>query len=414
MKRRWQIPDPVLFLLTFAATVVGALMIFDAGYVRSLAQGLGPIPKEFTSQTMYSVAALVMAYGCARIAIGHWRRWATPLFWVAFLALVAVEVFGKEMNGAKRWLDLGVLVQPAEFMKVGCVLFLAAVFAVRKPWVSPKKRPRDWADWMDRIGVPKLIRALPVLAVLAAVYLVEREPDLGTAAVIAAIAFFLIFLGGVSRVSLAILVLVTAFGLIAMVKQEPYRLDRILNHAQRWNPDHVDDVGYQTTQSEAAMANGGWTGVGIGAGRSKHMLPAATTDFILATTGEEFGILGVFFVLAILGGITFRLIQLGNRHRDKFGRLILYGTASWIGVQTCVNVMMANGYLPAIGIPLPFVSSGGSSLIALWIAIGICQSVVARTPASPRVTPAEEPRSELTARGGRQAPIPEVRTPVHR
>ncbi|HRF60274.1 MAG TPA: FtsW/RodA/SpoVE family cell cycle protein [Fimbriimonadaceae bacterium] len=414
MKRRWQIPDPALFLLTFAATLIGALMIFDAGYARSLAQGLGPIPREFTSQAMFAFVALIVAYGCARVSVGQWRRWAVPLFWLSFLSLLAVEFFGKEMNGAKRWIDVGVLVQPAEFAKIACVVFLAAVFASRKPWVAPKKSPRDWAAWMDRVGMPKLIRGLPLLAVLVAVYLVEREPDLGTAAVIGAVAFILIFLGGVSRWSLVAVVIVTGIGLFAMVKQEPYRIDRITNHAQRWNPDHVDDVGYQTTQSEAAMANGGWTGVGIGAGRSKHMLPAATTDFILATTGEEFGLLGVLFVLVVLGGITFRLIVLGNRHQDKFGKLILYGTASWIGVQTCVNVMMANGYLPAIGIPLPFVSSGGSSLVALWIAIGICQSVVAKPRQSHRAVVQDDERAAEPSRARRQTPRPEPRMPVHR
>lgn len=378
MRRAWTTPDLPLLILATATTLLGALMIFDAGYARSLAQGNGPIPREFSGQVFFAIIAMFLGWLASRWSIESYQKGAKIIFAVSCLALLAVEFFGKSMNGAKRWLDIGpISVQPAEFVKVAAILFLAAIFVSRKPWKAPKKAPRDWAEWMDRVAFPKLKRGLPIFAVLIAAYVIEREPDLGTAAIVIVIAFAMMVFGGVSWKSIVALTAVGAVGIFGMIKAEPYRIDRIVNHTQRWKPDHVDDTGYQTTQSETAMASGGVVGVGIGAGRAKHMLPAATTDFILATIGEELGLIGSLGVLGLLGWITFRLIGLARRASDPFAQLVLAGTATWIGVQTCTNMMMANGLLPAIGIPLPFISSGGSSLLALWIGVGLCQSAAA-------------------------------------
>jgi cell division protein FtsW len=234
---------------------------------------------------------------------------------------------------------------------------------------------------MDTVMVPKLRRCLPGLWVLLAVVLINKEPDLGTAAVIAATAFVMFVAGGVTRKTLFVGVLLAALGVGAMIKQEPYRMERIANHASRWSDQNMDDTGYQTVQSEVAQASGGVLGVGIGAGRAKHVLPATTTDFIMATVGEEFGLLGSLVVVGLLGAFVLRLIVLAGRAETQFGALVLTGIAAWIGVQACTNIMMANGFLPAIGIPLPFISSGGSSLISLWLGIGLAQAVLAPLPA---------------------------------
>jgi cell division protein FtsW len=135
------------------------------------------------------------------------------------------------------------------------------------------------------------------------------------------------------------------------------------------------DGGYQTVVSETALARGGLFGVGIGNGIAKHKLPAPTTDFVLATVGEEFGLLGVLVVVGLLAVVTWRLFWLAARAPDTFSRLALVGMAVWIGIQTCTSVTMVNGTLPPIGIPLPFVSYGGSSLLALWMGVGISMSV---------------------------------------
>jgi cell division protein FtsW (lipid II flippase) len=181
----------------------------------------------------------------------------------------------------------------------------------------------------------------------------------------------------VSRGTLIAGGLIALVGVGWLVTHETYRMDRIRHHMDRWAEENMDDIGWQTVQSEIGQAAGGVVGVGPGAGRAKHVLPAATTDFINATIGEEFGLIGMLGVLGVLGALAMRLFMAARQASSRFGGLVLIGLGSWIGIQTCVNVMMSNGLLPAIGIPMPFVSSGGSSLIALWLGIGIANSVLA-------------------------------------
>jgi cell division protein FtsW len=380
-----------------AATVIGMLFVYDAGYARALAQDLGPIPPEFRSQVIFLIPSLIGAALVARIRPEAWKK-GSKLVWIAsLLLLIAVEVAGTEMNGAKRWIKIGPIpFQPAEFAKIATIVYLAGAFADRKAW--PKNMPkRSFAQWMDAVAPAKLMRALPAIWVLFAVALIEHEPDLGTAAVVAATAFAMFPAGGVHWKSIVAAIGISVVGAGAMVIKQPYRMERITNHVHRWENGNADDIGFQTVQSEAAMASGGLFGVGIGNGRAKHILPATTTDFIMATIGEEVGLVGSLFVLSIIGAIVWRLKWLAAQATDRFASLVLFGTAAWIGIQACVNVMMANGFLPAIGIPLPFISSGGSSLVALWIALGLCQSVLA-----PQPEPAVEEEARETDRNRRR------------
>lgn len=379
LSSRTRFHDWPLFILSLLATLVGILFIFDAGYARSIQHGHGIIPREFKGQLIFLVVSLVTYILCLRISGDKWRRWSKIIFSLSFGSLILVEIpgIGMELNGARRWIGLGpIMIQPAEFMKVALILYISSVMMRHTSFTRPTKKITHWSVWMDYIFLPRLIRWTPAFLVLCSTILIEKEPDLGTAAVLVVTGFIMFVIGGVSKESVLIASLMGIMGITFLVKKQPYRLERILNHSQRWSPEMLDDLGYQTTQSETAMAGGGLFGVGIGAGRSKHMLPAATTDFILATIAEEVGFLGACGVICLLGGITIRLVVLGQQNKNRFTQMVLYGTASWMGIQTCTNIMMANGSLPAIGIPLPFVSSGGSSLLALWIAIGICQSVL--------------------------------------
>jgi len=377
MKRAARKLDPWLFWLTVFATIVGALAIFDAGYARSIKADRGVIPREFLTQIMLAGVGLVAMLTASRIPAERLRRWATGIATLTVVALALVETpLGTEMNGVRRWIDLKVLMlQPAEFAKLGVVLALAAWFAGRKPWKPNLKGIRNWGHWMDRVAVPKLKRSMPAMFLLLVVFLIEKGPDLGTAFIVLVTGFCMFIFGGVSRRSLVACVVIGSVGVGVMTIQQPYRMDRIIHHGARWDDEHRDDVGYQTVQSETAMANAGALGVGVGAGRAKHMLPAATTDFVLATVAEELGLVGSLAVLGLLGAIAWRLLQLAERAATPFGRLVLMGISMWIGIQSAINVLMANGTLPAIGIPLPFISSGGSSLLALMLAMGVAQSM---------------------------------------
>ncbi len=382
MKRQLKVHDPILFGLTLLLTLIGLLFIFDAGYPRAMASGKGWIPPEFRTQFIMTFAAIFVGAVVSMVSGERWYRLSKFIWFAAVLSLFLPMIPGLAyaQNGAARWFKLPGLppVQPAEFVKVAVIIYLAGLLAKRKPWVT--KPGKDWAQVLDRNLVPKLKRWLPFVWVLLAVVLIEKEPDLGTAAVVLLIGFGMLLAGNVSRFSLVFGAASLLIGTGWLVTHEEYRMNRIRHHAERWSERNMDDVGWQTVQSELGMASGALVGVGVGAGRAKHVLPAATTDFVNATIGEEFGLVGMLAVLGLLAALTIRLLMLAMSAPTQFGALVLSGLAVWIGGQTCVNVMMANGLLPAIGIPMPFISSGGSSLIALWMGLGIGNACLARVP----------------------------------
>ncbi len=396
MKTKARIHDPWLFLIGIVTTIVGLFCVFDAGYARSIQADRGVLSREFLGQIIPFALGIWMCVWMSKVDADVLRRRA-PIIWLltlVALTLPFMPVVGLEMNGASRWIRIWKLpaVHPAEFAKVAVVIYLAAVFANRKSFVV--RKTRDFVDWVDAVALKKAIRLVPAFLVLIGVVLVEKEPDLGTAAVVGATAFALFIVGGASRWSLAAGLAGAILGGYMMVKMEPYRMERFRHHFARWEEKQVDDTGYQTVQSEMAMASGGLIGVGPGSGRAKHVLPAATTDFVTATIGEEFGLWGSVGVLGLVGLMVLRMLQLAAKMEDRFRALLLYGFASWIGIQASVNVLMATGLWPAIGIPLPFISSGGSSLAAHWIAIGVCQSAVAKKQHS-------EVQSEASGHGRR-------------
>jgi cell division protein FtsW len=397
MKRSSLIPDPALALFALIATVIGLFFVFDAGYARSIgSKDSSLIPPEFKSQLMFLIPSIAVGFFCGRLKEESWLKASKVLFVVALLMLIAVMKFGIRQNGAQRWLGFGSFaIQPAEFAKLACVMYLAAIFTTRKPWPERMKPSRNIPHWMDTVMVPKIGRAIPAVMILVVIGLIDHEKDLGTAGVIAATAFVMFIVAGVTRKSLILAIALSLIGGWILVQQQPYRLERIVNHENRWAPDNVDDTSFQTVQSELAMASGGVVGVGIGNGRAKQVIPATTTDFVMATVAEEFGLLGALVVLLTLGGVVWRLMSQAALAKSKYASLVLYGIGTWIGVQTCTNVMMANGFLPAIGIPLPFVSSGGSSLMALWCAVGIAQSAIASSTEKMPAKPKSKPRRPL-------------------
>lgn len=369
--------DPLLFWLCLAASLLGLVAIWDAGYAR-IGAGGPVLPRELRYQAVYLVIAVLVGWGCTRIPRASWR-W---LGWVglvgSFGLLVAVRLpgIGHTIGGAQRWIKLGSLtVQPSEFIKLAAIMFLAAMMASHEPWKIRKKAFRNFGERIDRVWLPKFKRALPLFLVLALAVMVERQPDLATAAVIVVGSVGIIAVAGVTRKSLLILAAASVVLVSLAVVEQPYRLERLTTHAARWEPENVRGKGYQTVISETALARGGIFGVGLGEGAAKHRLPAPTTDFVLTTVGEEFGLVGSLFVVALLGMVCWRLFWLAARAPDRFGRLALVGIGVWVGVQTCTNVLMVNGSLPPIGIPLPFISAGGSSLLALWMAVGLSMTM---------------------------------------
>ena len=372
--RRTGNPDYVLYAAAIIATLFGVIAVWDAGYAESAAKG-EMFPRAILTQAIFGFAGILMAWGLSKVSPDKFRKLAYPIVGVTVLLLVGVLILGKDVNGATRWYRFGPFsFQPSEVAKLSAIIFIAAGFAGLKPWEDV--RCKTFKKWVGNWLIPKIVRAWPLVPVLVLVGLIELQPDMKTAMVIVATTGFMIYAAGVSKKTIF-----TSFAVVlvlagAMIIDKPYRLTRLMSHGDRWSESKIDSNGFQTTQSETALAMGGVLGKGLGEGRAKHTLPEPTSDFVLATIGEETGLLGSYFVIGLLGLIVWRLYHQGMMRVDRFQKLMLVGMSCWIAVQTVANVVVANGAVPVMGVPLPFFSAGGSSLLALWLAVGVAQSVV--------------------------------------
>ncbi len=364
--------DTLLFWLAMTISVVGLFYILDAGYAQSMRIGAGILPKPFTQQIVALIASVGAFFALRNVSPETWKRFAPWGIVIAFGLLFLVEKMGTTTNEATRWLKIGpVQIQPAEFMKVAAVLYLATTLAAKKDWDETWEQRKKDKTLEAAVVIPKLKRLWPGFVILFAWFMIEHEKDIGTASVVLMTAFTMFLSVPVTKKSKLIISAIMVIGLIGFVAKEPYRVSRFMVHPNRWQREHINDESYQTIHSELAMASGGVLGTGIGTGRAKHLIPATTSDFIMATVAEECGVWGPWLCLGLVGGISFRLLQLAQRTEDKFKKLFMNGVAWWIGIQACTNMLMANATIPAIGIPFPFVSAGGSSLLALWIAVAI-------------------------------------------
>lgn len=305
---------------------------------------------------------LAIAFGVmlvvAQVPPRHLRRWA-PLFYVAgVLMLVAVLVLGEIGKGAQRWLDLGILrFQPSELLKIGVPLMLAWFLAERR--LPPSGLRVFWAA---------LLTAVPVL-------LIARQPDLGTALLVAGAGAFVLFLAGLSwRLILFLGALGGALIPLVWHLMLDYQRRRVLTLL-----DPESDplgAGYHIIQSKIAIGSGGVYGKGWGNGTQSHLefLPERSTDFIFAVLGEELGLLGILVLLGIYLFIIFRGLYIASRINDAFGRLLSGGLILVFFIYLFVNVGMVSGLLPVVGVPLPLVSYGGTSMVTIMAGFGMIMS----------------------------------------
>lgn len=308
----------------------------------------------------YLAIALVAAIMVFLLPARFWQRAAPLLFLaaVAALALVLLPGFGREVNGARRWLDLpGFSMQPSEAMKLAVVLY-AADYTARKHAVLKSFRR----------GL------LPMLAVMLLVsWLLLREPDFGALVVIAVIAFSILFLGGMNGRHFAALLAMLAVGFVLLVIFSPYRLQRIFGFMDPWSDPF--GKGYQLSHALIAFGRGEWLGVGLGASVEKlHYLPEAHTDFLLAVIAEELGLVGVALVIALFAWLVARAFAIGRQacqHERHFAALAAQGIGIWFGFQGLINMGVNMGLLPTKGLTLPLMSYGGSGLVANFVALAI-------------------------------------------
>ena len=308
----------------------------------------------------YLAVALAAAITVFLVPARLWQKLAPWLFLAALaaLALVLVPGFGREVNGARRWLDLpGFSVQPSEAMKLAVVLY-AADYTARKHAVLKSFRR----------GL------LPMLAVMLLVsWLLLREPDFGALVVIAVVAFSILFLGGMNGRHFTALVGMLAAGFALLVVFSPYRLQRIFGFMDPWSDPY--GKGYQLSHALIAFGRGEWLGVGLGASVEKlHYLPEAHTDFLLAVIAEELGLAGVALVIVLFAWLVSRAFAIGRQaclHERHFAALAAQGIGIWFGFQALINMGVNMGLLPTKGLTLPLMSYGGSGLLANFVALAI-------------------------------------------
>jgi len=350
-------------LLGSTAFLVGSglVMVLSASSVSAFAE-YGDSFVFVQRQAAYAVVGVLALLVTSRMRYDAWRRLAGPLLLVtmAMLVLVLIPAHGIEAYGSSRWFQLGpVTVQPSELAKLSLIVFAAATLA----------RNRTKVDDVRQLAVP----LLPISVLVCG--LVMMQPDLGTTVIIAVTMFALAFAAGVRLSYLTCASLVGALIGAGLIMSADYRRVRFLAFLHPWAD--VKNTGYQLAQSLYALGSGGWMAVGLGASRQKwQYVPNAHTDFIFSILGEELGLLGELVVLVAFGALIFAGIRIAANAKDVFGRLLAAGIVSWFGLQTLINLGAVTGLLPVTGVPLPFLSYGGSSLVVSLAAVGVLVSIV--------------------------------------
>jgi len=348
---------------------IGVVMVYSASIVMAEASAHTGFRAWYflVRHALFVGVGIIAAYIAFQVPMKVWQRLAPWLFigGAALLVLVLIPGIGKSVNGSRRWLSLGfVNLQPSEFMKLTVVLY-AASYAVRKAAFLHAEQPLRQT----------LLRGfLPLFAVMVAIgALLLLEPDFGAFVVIVAIAFGILFLGGLDwRLFLGLLLLLP-FGLSAILVAAPYRLQRLIAFLDPWSDPF--GKGYQLSHSLIAFGRGEWTGVGLGSSVEKLLyLPEAHTDFLLAVAAEELGFAGVLVIIGLFVWLLYRTYAIGRqaaRLERPFASLAALGLGVWIGVQAFINIGVNMGVLPTKGLTLPLLSFGGSGIVANCVALAI-------------------------------------------
>jgi cell division protein FtsW len=354
--------DLSIFWSALLLLSIGLVMVYSASIAMAEAEKMTAFRSHYflMRHAIYVGLGLVAAAITFQIPIALWQR-AAPWFFIAggfLMVLVLIPGVGREVNGSRRWIPLGIMtMQPSELMKLLVVLY-AADYTVRKAAFM-----HDFKKGF-----------LPMLAVMVFIgALLLRQPDFGAFVVITTIAMSILFLGGLNWRVFAGLIVLLAISFAVLVVTSPYRWERMKGFLDPWSDPYGKS--YQLTHSLIAFGRGEWTGVGLGASVEKlFYLPEAHTDFLLAVVAEELGFVGVAIVIALFGLLIHRAFAVGREAmmREKyFGALVAQGIGVWIAVQAFINMGVNMGLLPTKGLTLPFLSFGGTSILVNCVAVAI-------------------------------------------
>lgn len=277
---------------------------------------------------------------------------------VVLLILVFVPGFGVQSYGANRWVNiLGISIQPSEITKFALILFLASYLSENHEKIKTFKG---------------LLPALIVAGVLCVLVIIE--PSMSVTMCLAFLTFFMLIIGGINKKHTLLFTGLAGLCVPLLIISEPYRMKRLFAFLDPWVSPQGE--GFQLIQSLYSLGNGGWFGVGLFESRQKYLfLPFAESDFIFSIIGEEFGLVGCLALIAVFGVLVYFLIKIGLNAKDRFGCLLSCGVGILIAVQTLLNVAVVTGSIPPTGLPLPFISSGGTSVAVFMAGVGVCLNV---------------------------------------
>jgi rod shape determining protein RodA len=359
--RSW---DWLLFAVTCALTVLGTVLVWAATETALRQAGLDP-HAYLKKAILWAVLGFVLMMVTSCLDYRRIRRWTPVIYGLSLLLLLSVLAVGQSVNGAKAWISVpgGFQVEPSEFAKLGLILSAAWLLSRR---ADPSGRPR--------------LRDAALAAVAAAplIILVEREPALGVMLVLVFTLAGVVVVSGIRVYWVLGLVAAVAAAIYAIARLhllKGYQLTRLTSFLHP--TQDLAGSGYNGLQAKIAVGSGGLHGEGLfhGTFTGGNFVPSVQTDFIFTVAGEELGFVGAAAIVALLGIVVFRAIRAAQIADDMFGMLVASGVAIWFIFQTFVNVGMTIGIMPITGLPLPFVSYGGSAIFADMIAIGLVQSV---------------------------------------
>jgi cell division protein FtsW len=352
--------DTTVLLLAVALTCIGVVMVYSSSAIMA-AEKFNDGFYFLKRQLLYTLIGFVLMAGAAYFKYQNWRKLAiiTLIGSIALLSLLFVPGLGVKVGGALRWLKLpGFNLQPAELVKLGLVLYLAHSLTRKKEMV------RSLAKGY-----------LPYMIVLAALLLLLlKQPDLGSAMIIAGVALSMLIVAGVRWLYILPTLLMSLPVLYFLVMNVDYRRRRILAFLDPWEDPF--DTGFQIIQSLVAFGKGGVLGQGLGIGEQKlFYLPEAHTDFIFSVIGEELGLVGVLVVASLFLLLVLCGIRIALQCQDPFGRNLAFGISLLLGLEAFVNLAVCMGLLPTKGLALPFISYGGTSLVVSLVAVGILLNI---------------------------------------
>ncbi len=359
--RSW---DWLLFAVTCALTVLGTVLVWAATEPALRQAGLDP-HTYLKKAILWAALGFVLMMATALTDYRRIRRWTPAIYVVSLLLLLAVLAVGQSVNGAKAWIQVpgGFQVEPSEFAKIGLILSAA--------WLLSRRN--------DPTGRPRLRDAgLAALAAAPLILLVEREPALGVMLVLVFTLAGIVVVSGIRLywvLGLLAAVAVAVYAVARLHLLKGYQLTRLTSFLHP--TQDLAGTGYNGLQAKIAVGSGGLHGQGLfhGTFTGGSFVPSASTDFIFTVAGEELGFIGCAVIVALLAVIVFRAIRAAQIADDLFGMLVASGVAIWFIFQSFVNIGMTIGIMPITGLPLPFISYGGSAIFADMIAIGLVQSV---------------------------------------